>query len=66
MDGRDNRIWGERSQGGGPGRIWKMADTGSVYCGLAVSCRSVFVTAAGEDAAERSILGAVAASEPQP
>lgn len=36
MDGRDNRIWGERSRGGGPGRIQKMAAMGSVLYGLVI------------------------------
>ena len=29
-----------------------MADTGSVYCGLSVSCSYVFIMAPGEDGAE--------------
>lgn len=51
---------------GGPGRIWKMADTGSVYGGLAGSSGSIFTMAAGEDTAEHSVLEAVLASEAQP
>lgn len=42
-----------------------MADMGKVYCGLAVSCRSIIITAAREDAPEYSVLEAVLASESQ-
>lgn len=62
----DNGIWVERNGGGGPGRIWKMVDTGGVCCGLAALGCPVSITAAGEDAGEHSVLGAVLASEPQP
>lgn len=56
--------FGERGvRGGDPGRIWKMADMGSMYT-VDWPYHAVFVTAVGEDAAERSILGAVSVIEP--